>query len=143
MEIAAVGYGAGTRDNPDMPNLLRVILGQDDESGAADTVVELSANIDDCTGEILGAHLIGPDVTELIGEFSLARFLEATPEELARAVHPHPTLSEVIGEAASGREAVQMAETLHPSVIGMDIAMPELNGIDASAQITRRSPDLS
>ena len=52
------------------------------------------------TGEILGAHLIGPDVTELIGEFSLARFLEATPEELARSVHPHPTLSEVIAEAA-------------------------------------------
>ncbi len=52
------------------------------------------------TGEILGAHLFGPDVTELIGEFSLARFLEATPEELARSVHPHPTLSEVIAEAA-------------------------------------------
>lgn len=56
------------------------------------------------TGEILGAHLIGPDVTELIGEFSLARFLEATPLELARAVHPHPTLSEVIAEAALGVE---------------------------------------
>ncbi|HWE64649.1 MAG TPA: dihydrolipoyl dehydrogenase [Chloroflexota bacterium] len=56
------------------------------------------------SGEILGAHLVGPDVTELIGEFSLARFLEATPEELARAVHPHPTLSEVIAEAALGVE---------------------------------------
>ncbi len=56
------------------------------------------------TGEIVGAHLVGPDVTELIGEFSLARFLEATPEELARAVHPHPTLSEVIAEAAMGVE---------------------------------------
>lgn len=56
------------------------------------------------TGEIVGAHLVGPDVTELIGEFSLARFLEATPEELARAVHPHPTLSEVIAEAALGVE---------------------------------------
>jgi dihydrolipoamide dehydrogenase len=56
------------------------------------------------SGEILGAHLVGPDVTELIGEFSLARFLEATPEELARSVHPHPTLSEVIGEAAWGVE---------------------------------------
>jgi dihydrolipoamide dehydrogenase len=56
------------------------------------------------TGEILGAHLVGPDVTELIGEFSLARFLEATPNELARAVHPHPTLSEVIAEAALGVE---------------------------------------
>ena len=51
-------------------------------------------------GEILGAHLIGPDVTELIGEFSLAYMTEATVEELGRAVHPHPTLSEVIMEAA-------------------------------------------
>ncbi len=52
------------------------------------------------TGEILGAHLIGPDVTELIGEVALARVLEATPTELAQAVHPHPTLSEVLDEAA-------------------------------------------
>ncbi len=56
------------------------------------------------SGEILGAHLIGPDVTELIGEFSLARTLESTPFELARSVHPHPTLSEVIAEAALGVE---------------------------------------
>ena len=60
------------------------------------------------TGEILGAHLVGPDVTELIGEFSLARFLEATPHELARAVHPHPTLSEAIAEAALGVEGQQI-----------------------------------
>jgi dihydrolipoamide dehydrogenase len=52
------------------------------------------------SGEILGAHLIGPDVTELIAEFAVARTLESTPFELARSVHPHPTLSEVIAEAA-------------------------------------------
>jgi dihydrolipoamide dehydrogenase len=52
------------------------------------------------TGEILGAHLIGPEVTEMIAEFSLAKFLESTAEEIARSVHPHPTISEVIGEAA-------------------------------------------
>ncbi|HBY98541.1 MAG: dihydrolipoyl dehydrogenase [Ardenticatenaceae bacterium] len=51
-------------------------------------------------GEILGAHMIGPEVTELIAEFTLARSLESTPNEIASAVHPHPTLSEVIGEAA-------------------------------------------
>jgi dihydrolipoamide dehydrogenase len=66
--------------------------------GETDGQVKIVA--DAHTGEILGAHLLGADVTELIGEFSLARFLEATPEELARAVHPHPTLSEVIAEAA-------------------------------------------
>jgi dihydrolipoamide dehydrogenase len=55
---------------------------------------------DASTGEIVGAHLIGPDVTELIAEFAVARTLESTPLEVARAVHPHPTLSEVIAEAA-------------------------------------------
>jgi dihydrolipoamide dehydrogenase len=39
-------------------------------------------------------------VTELIAEFAVARTLESTPFEVARAVHPHPTLSEVIAEAA-------------------------------------------
>lgn len=48
---------------------------------------------------------------------------------------------EVIGEAADGREAVHLAEQLHPSVVVMDIAMPQLNGIDAAAQILRSSPD--
>jgi dihydrolipoyl dehydrogenase len=77
-------------------------------NGKAQALAEVDGQIkiiaDARTGEILGAHLVGPDVTELIGEFSLARFLEATPEELARAVHPHPTLSEVIAEAALGVE---------------------------------------
>jgi len=48
---------------------------------------------------------------------------------------------EVVGEAADGREAVHLAEQLHPSVVVMDIAMPQLNGIDAAAQILRSSPD--
>lgn len=55
-------------------------------------------------GEILGAHMIGPEVTELIAEFTIARTLESTPLEIADAVHPHPTLSEAIGEAALGAE---------------------------------------
>ncbi len=55
-------------------------------------------------GELLGAHLIGPDVTELLPELTLARFAELTPEEIARNVHAHPTLSEAIKEAAHGLE---------------------------------------
>ncbi|NDJ86787.1 MAG: dihydrolipoyl dehydrogenase [Chloroflexi bacterium] len=55
-------------------------------------------------GEILGGHLIGPDVTELLPELTLARFAELTPEEIARNVHAHPTLSEAIKEAAHGLE---------------------------------------
>jgi dihydrolipoamide dehydrogenase len=53
-------------------------------------------------GEILGAHLIGPNVTELLPELTLARLWEMTPEEIARNVHAHPTLSEALGEVAEG-----------------------------------------
>jgi dihydrolipoamide dehydrogenase len=51
-------------------------------------------------GPILGMHLIGPRVTELLAESLLTVGWEATPYEVAAFVHPHPTLSEVIGEAA-------------------------------------------
>jgi dihydrolipoamide dehydrogenase len=55
-------------------------------------------------GEILGAHMIGPEVTELLPELVLARNAELTAEEIARTVHAHPTLSEVVMEAAHGVE---------------------------------------
>jgi dihydrolipoamide dehydrogenase len=55
-------------------------------------------------GEILGAHMIGPEVTELLPELTLARMMELTPHEIARNVHAHPTLSEAIMEAAHGAE---------------------------------------
>ena len=55
-------------------------------------------------GEILGAHMVGPGVTELLPELTLARMNELTAEEIARNVHAHPTLSEVIMEAAHGVE---------------------------------------
>ena len=50
--------------------------------------------------ELVGAHLVGPHATELIAEFVVGRHLETTVEEMDRAMHPHPTLSEAIGEAA-------------------------------------------
>jgi two-component system response regulator NreC len=50
---------------------------------------------------------------------------------------------EVVGESSDGRQAVQDAETLRPDVIVMDIAMPRLNGIEATSQIVKRSPDSS
>ncbi len=55
-------------------------------------------------GEILGAHMIGHGVTELLPELTLARFAELTPNEIARNVHPHPSLSEAVKEAAHGLE---------------------------------------
>ena len=55
-------------------------------------------------GEILGAHMIGPEVTELLPELTLAQMMEITPAEIARNVHAHPTLSEVLMEAAHSAE---------------------------------------
>ena len=51
------------------------------------------------TEEVLGVHIIGPHATELIGEVSLARRMEATCNDIATTCHPHPTLSEVLMEA--------------------------------------------
>jgi len=57
MELGASGYGAGTRDSDELPNLLRVFVGDPSQCGTADTVVELTVNLDDCTGEIIGATI--------------------------------------------------------------------------------------
>ena len=50
--------------------------------------------------EILGAHIVGPNATELIAEYVVGRHLESTVEEIDRAMHPHPTLSEAVAEGA-------------------------------------------
>ncbi len=55
---------------------------------------------DSSTGDTLGVHVVGPHATDLIAEASVGIELEATPWELGGSTHPHPTLSEAIGEAA-------------------------------------------
>ncbi|MDX1991885.1 MAG: dihydrolipoyl dehydrogenase [bacterium] len=72
--------------------------------GLGETVGFVKLISDKKYGEMLGAHMIGPDVTELLPELTLARYAELTPEEIARNVHAHPTLSEAIKEAAHGLE---------------------------------------
>lgn len=57
--------------------------------------------IDAKYGEILGAHMIGPDVTELVAEIGVARSLDGTAHSLIKTVHAHPTLSEAVMEAAA------------------------------------------
>ncbi|MEJ2054254.1 MAG: FAD-dependent oxidoreductase, partial [Calditrichaceae bacterium] len=57
-------------------------------------------------GELLGAHIIGVDATELIAELGIAKTLEATPVELRRTMHAHPTLSEMIMEAAGDADDI-------------------------------------
>lgn len=55
-------------------------------------------------GELLGAHIVGAEATELIAELGMAKALEATPIELGKTIHAHPTLSEMIMEAALAAE---------------------------------------
>jgi len=57
---------------------------------------------DKATGEILGAHIVGHEATEVIHEFAVGRTLEATLEEIVSTIHAHPTLSEAVLEAALG-----------------------------------------
>ncbi|NBD22666.1 dihydrolipoyl dehydrogenase [Paenibacillus glycinis] len=51
------------------------------------------------TNDVLGVHIVGPHATDLLSEASLAMLLNATPWEVSQVIHPHPTLSEAIGEA--------------------------------------------
>ncbi|RHW41133.1 dihydrolipoyl dehydrogenase [Neobacillus notoginsengisoli] len=66
--------------------------------GESDGFVKIVA--DEETNDLLGVHMIGPHVTDMISEAGLAKVLDATPWEIAHTIHPHPTLSEAIGEAA-------------------------------------------
>ncbi len=66
-----------------------------DSSGFAKVIV------DNETGEVVGAHIIGHDATELVAEIGMLQYLEGTSEELHRLTHAHPTMSEVVKEAAA------------------------------------------
>jgi dihydrolipoamide dehydrogenase len=65
--------------------------------GEADGFVKVVA--DAKTNDILGVHMIGPHVTDQIAEATLAQLLDATPLEIGQMIHPHPTISEIVGEA--------------------------------------------
>jgi dihydrolipoamide dehydrogenase len=73
--------------------------GKASASGAKDGFVKLI--FDAKYGELLGAHMIGNNVTEMIAEIVVARKLETTGMEIIKSVHPHPTMSEAIMEAAA------------------------------------------
>jgi len=87
-----LGYEVKVGKFPMRPNAKALIEGQPD--GLTKIVVDAD------TDDILGVHIVGPHATELIAEAGLARFLNASIQELGWSVHPHPTVSEVIGEAA-------------------------------------------
>jgi dihydrolipoamide dehydrogenase len=81
--------------------------GKASASGSKEGFVKLI--FDAAYGELLGAHMIGANVTEMIAEIVVARKLETTAHELIKAVHPHPTMSEAIMEAA----AAAYGEVIH------------------------------
>ena len=81
--------------------------GKASASGAKDGFVKLI--FDAAYGELLGAHMIGANVTEMIAEIVVARKLETTGHEIIKSVHPHPTMSEAIMEAA----AAAYGEVIH------------------------------
>ncbi|MCQ6275942.1 dihydrolipoyl dehydrogenase [Bacillus sp. V3B] len=66
--------------------------------GASDGFVKLV--VEEESNKLLGAHMVGPHVTDMITEAALARVLSATAMDIAHTIHPHPALSEAIGEAA-------------------------------------------
>jgi len=81
--------------------------GKASAAGTRDGFVKLV--FDAAYGELLGAHMIGANVTEMISEIVIARKLETTAHEIIKAVHPHPTMSEAIMEAA----AAAYGEVIH------------------------------
>ena len=99
-EAAAVAKGHAVKVGkfPFIGNGKAIALGEAD--GFVKTVFDAK------TGELLGAHMIGAEVTELIQSYTIARQLETTEAELMETVFPHPTLSEMMHEgvlAAYGR----------------------------------------
>src|SRR4030095_5921615 len=68
-------------------------------TGETDGLVKLI--FDAKYGELLGAHILGSEATEMIAELGIAKGLEATYEEILKTVHAHPTLSEAVMEAAA------------------------------------------
>lgn len=110
-EVASVGYTErGAREagyDIKVGKFPFSASGKAKASGAADGFVKVI--FDAKYGELLGAHLIGANVTEMIAELVLARKLETTGHEILKAVHPHPTMSEAIMEAT----AAAYGEVIH------------------------------
>lgn len=86
------GHDVQTGQFPFLANGKALALG--DYAGFAKLVADKD------TGQLLGCHLVGPEVTELLPELVLARTKALSPEAIAKAIHAHPTLNEVIAEAA-------------------------------------------
>lgn len=110
-EIASVGYTEPSAIQAGYEVLIGKFpfsaSGKASASGSKDGFVKLI--FDKKYGELLGAHMIGMNVTEMIAEIVVARKLETTGQEIIKSIHPHPTMSEAIMEAA----AAAFGEVIH------------------------------
>ncbi len=91
-QATELGHSVKTGKFPMRPNGKAVIEGE------TDGFTKIVADAD--TRDLLGMTIVGPHATELIGGIAMGRLLDVTPEEIAMSVYPHPTVSEVIHEAA-------------------------------------------
>lgn len=91
-EAEEQGYQLKIGKFPFMANGKALVFGN--TTGFVKVIADKKSN------DILGVHMIGPNVTDLISEVGLAKVLDATPWEVGTMIHPHPSLSETIGEAA-------------------------------------------
>lgn len=102
-EIASIGYTEKAAKEAGyevkVGKFPLIASGKATAAGATDGFVKVI--FDAKYGEMLGAHMIGNNVTELIAEVSVARKLETTAHEILNAIHPHPTMSEAVKEATA------------------------------------------
>jgi dihydrolipoamide dehydrogenase len=103
-QVASFGYTeAQARDNGyDVKVVKFPFMANGKAHGLGETVGFVKLVADGEHNELLGAHLIGPDVTELLPELTLAQLWDLTADEVGRNVHSHPTLSEALKEAVHG-----------------------------------------
>ena len=87
----AAGYSVNIGKFPFQANGKALALGA--SAGFVKTIINRE------TGELLGAHMVGHEVTEHIQGFAIAKYLEATDDSLAQVIFPHPTLSEAMHES--------------------------------------------
>ena len=101
-EVASVGYSTQELERDGVPFVAGQVpflaIAKAHVGGDADGFCKVLRHAE--SGVVLGVHMVGPKVTDLIAEASLAMELGATAAQLGGTTHPHPTLSEIVGEAA-------------------------------------------
>ncbi|MBD3918713.1 dihydrolipoyl dehydrogenase [Paenibacillus sp. PR3] len=110
-EIASVGYTERQAKDKGIQTKTAKLpfgaIGKAIVAGETEGFVKVIADAD--TNDIVGVHIIGLHATDLIAEATLAQLLDATPWEIGQSIHPHPTLSEALGEAMLALDGLSTA----------------------------------